>query len=125
MACDLYDGCLLVDGDRLTLIDLDTYHRGPFVNTMGRMFGSTRYMAPEEFDMGATIDLRTTVFTLGRLIWHLGTGITEDAADFCGTPAQADVGRRALAVDPDDRWADPAQFAAAWRSAGPVEADSV
>jgi serine/threonine-protein kinase len=125
VACDLYDGCLLVDGDRLTLIDLDTYHRGPFVNTMGRMFGSTRYMAPEEFDMGATIDLRTTVFTLGRLIWHLGTGITEDAADFCGTPAQADVGRRALAVDPDDRWADPAQFAAAWRSAGPVEADSV
>jgi len=28
--------------------------------------GSTRFMAPEEFRRGATIDERTTVFTLGR-----------------------------------------------------------
>ena len=54
IACDLYDGCLIVDfsADRLTLIDLDTYARGPFVNTMGRMFGSDRYMAPEEHHHG-------------------------------------------------------------------------
>lgn len=120
VACDLYDGCLLVDHDRLTLVDLDTYHRGPFANTMGRMFGSTTYMAPEEFDLGATINLRTTVFTLGRLIWHFGTGITEDPADFCGTPEQADVVRRAWTADPNDRWADPAEFARAWRSADPA-----
>lgn len=118
VACDLYDGCLIVDDDRLTLIDLDSYHRGPFTNTMGRMFGSTRYMAPEEFERGATIDLRTTVFTLGRLMWHFGTGLTEDVADFCGTPAQAEVVRRAWAPRPSDRWADPARFAAAWRAVG-------
>ena len=35
---------------RLHLIDLDSYHRGPTVNEMGRMFGSTRFMAPEEFE---------------------------------------------------------------------------
>lgn len=52
------------------MIDLDTYSRGPVVNTMGRMFGSTRFMAPEEFARGAVIDQRTTVFTLGRLAWH-------------------------------------------------------
>jgi serine/threonine-protein kinase len=36
IACDLYDGGLIVDfsSDRLTLIDLDTYIRGPFLNTM-------------------------------------------------------------------------------------------
>lgn len=117
VACDLYDGCLMVDIDRLTLIDLDTYHRGPFVNTMGRMFGSTTYMAPEEFTLGAAIDLRTTVFTLGRLIWHFGTGLSESVTDFCGTAAQADVARRAWAANPQDRWADPGAFIAAWRSA--------
>ena len=65
VACDLYDGCLVVaPDDRLTVVDLDTYHRGPFTNTMGRMFGSSRFMAPEEHTLGATIDERTTVFTL-------------------------------------------------------------
>lgn len=118
VACDLYDGCLLVDGDRLTLVDLDTYHRGPFVNTMGRMFGSTTFMAPEEFVHGARIDLRTTVFTLGRLLWHFGTGASEEADDFCGAPGQADVVRRACAAAPADRWPDPGALDAAWRSAG-------
>jgi serine/threonine-protein kinase len=68
IAGDFYDGCLLYDfaSSELCIIDLDTYHRGPHANTMGRMFGSTRFMAPEEFTLGATIDERTTVFNLGR-----------------------------------------------------------
>ena len=48
------------------LVDLDNYQPGPFVNDMGRMFGSTRFMAPEEFARGARIDERTTLFTMGR-----------------------------------------------------------
>ena len=48
MACDLYDGCLIVDlgTGSLKVVDLDTYRRGPSVNDMGRMFGATRFMAP-------------------------------------------------------------------------------
>lgn len=44
VASDLYDGSLIVDfgTGKLTLIDMDSYQRGPGVNTMGRMFGSTR-----------------------------------------------------------------------------------
>ncbi|HEU5087713.1 MAG TPA: hypothetical protein VFT99_09715, partial [Roseiflexaceae bacterium] len=51
VAHDLYDRCLMYEfaRRRLGVIDLDTYQRSPFVNTMGRMFGSTRFMAPEEF----------------------------------------------------------------------------
>lgn len=63
VASDLYDESLIIDFDtaQLTLVDLDSYQRGSSVNTMGRMFGSTRYMAPEEFQLGAPIDERTTV----------------------------------------------------------------
>ena len=43
-------------------------------------------MAPEEFELGAPIDQRTTVFTLGRLAWHFGTRLTERAEAFCGPP---------------------------------------
>jgi hypothetical protein len=50
---DFYDGCLLYDftSQELRVIDLDMYSRGPFTNTMGRIFGSTRFMAPEEFEL--------------------------------------------------------------------------
>lgn len=119
IACDLYDGCLIVDfaTDRLTLIDLDTYVRGPFRNDMGRMFGSDRYMAPEEYLLGATIDQRTTVFTLGRLALHLGTGTTDDPARYVGGPDLAAVLVRATSADPTDRYADVATLSATYASA--------
>ena len=118
VACDLYDGCLIVDfeGPSLRVIDLDTYRRGPSVNDMGRMFGSSRFMAPEEFEMGAVIDERTTTFTLGRLIWHFGTRLTEQAPHFCGPPALARAVQRACRPRPADRHASVAAFADAWEA---------
>lgn len=120
VASDLYDGCLIVDfaTDRLTIIDLDTYVRGPFVNQMGRMFGSDRYMAPEECVLGATIDQRTTVFTLARLALHLGTATTDDPRSYVGGSSRAAVLVRATLLDPADRYPDVASLAAAYASAG-------
>ncbi|WP_350276852.1 hypothetical protein [Kribbella sp. HUAS MG21] len=65
---DFYDGALLYDftARRLTVMDLDTYHRGPYRNTMGRMFGSSRFMAPEEHVLGAPVDTRTTAYVMAR-----------------------------------------------------------
>ena len=73
VASDFYDGCLMYDfsNRQLHVIDLDNYREGPFFNDMGRMFGSTRFMAPEEHELGVRIDERTTVFTLGRTIEQL------------------------------------------------------
>jgi serine/threonine-protein kinase len=119
VAVDLYDGCLIVDftTSTLTVVDLDGYRRGPSVNDMGRMFGATRFMAPEEFELGATIDERTTVFTLGRLAWHFGTRLTEATGDFCGPPALAGVVQRAVRQSPSERYPGVASFAEAWRTA--------
>lgn len=119
VACDLYDGCLIVDLDTgsLKVIDLDSYRRGASVNDMGRMFGATRFMAPEEFELGAVIDERTTTFTLGRLVWHFGTRLTEQAEAFCGPPALAEVVQWACRVDPAERPAGVAVFAESWRAA--------
>ena len=67
VAVDLYDGTVMVDLDsvRAVICDIDCYQRAPLTNTMGRMWGSTRFMAPEEFVLGAVLDQRTTVFILG------------------------------------------------------------
>lgn len=119
VACDLYDGSLIVDFDTLTLhvVDLDDYRRGPTRNDMGRMFGSSRFMAPEEFELGAALDQRTTVFTLGRLVRHFTTRLTEDAGCFNGPARLAAVVAQAVEPAPDDRFPTVAAFASAWQSA--------
>jgi serine/threonine-protein kinase len=119
IACDLYDGCLILDfaTTTLTVIDLDSYRRGPSANDMGRMFGSTRFMAPEELELGATIDERTTVFTLGRLVGHFGTRLTEQADDFCGPPSTLRVMQRACRPSRSDRFPSVASFAGEWAAA--------
>ena len=116
---DLYDGCLIVDlaTGRLTVVDLDNYRRGPTTNDLGRMLGSTRFMAPEEFERGAPIDERTTVFTLGRLVWHFGTRLTERAEGFCGPPALADVVQQACQPSRAARPSSVASFGGMWRLA--------
>lgn len=65
---DFYDGALIYDFGqrRLTVMDLDGYRSGPYRNDMGRMFGSSRFMAPEEFSLGAPIDDRTNAFVMAR-----------------------------------------------------------
>ena len=119
VASDLYDGCLIVDFGvpALSVIDLDSYRRGPTANDMGRMFGSSRFMAPEEFELGAQIDERTTVFTLGRMVWHFATRLTEDPANFCGAAGLASVIQRACERSPADRHASVAHLARAWTGA--------
>jgi serine/threonine-protein kinase len=112
IANDFYDGCLMFDFavDELRVIDLDGYHRGPFRNEIGRLFGSTRFMAPEEFEVGALIDERTTVFNMGRAAFvFLG-----EADVFRGSPAQLAAALTACQPDPARRFASLRAFRDAW-----------
>jgi serine/threonine protein kinase len=70
IAGDFYDGCLMYDFDtrQIKVIDLEAYHYGPYINGVGRLPGSTRFMAPEEHTRGALITARTTVYNLGRML---------------------------------------------------------
>ena len=118
IACDFYDGSVIYDfaAHRTWLIDLDSYRHGPFTNDMGRMFGSTRFMAPEEFQRGALIDERTTVFTLGRTISvFLGDGEL-NRAGFSGSESQYVAMTTACRPDPSARFQSVAEVARCWRS---------
>ena len=100
---DFYDGCLIYNFQRKSIhvFDLDNYHQGLYRNTIGRMFGSTRFMAPEEFERGRAIDERTTVFMLGRTV----------AIFLSDVAAMTDLIARACADDPAARHATVADFA--------------
>src|SRR5262249_59986904 len=112
---DFYDGCLIYDfgAGRVSIMDLDNYRAGPYTNTMGRMFGSTRFMAPEELTLGARIDQRTSVFTLGRTVFVL----LGEEGEFRGPEAVRAVARRACGERPEDRYPTIEAFSTAWRTA--------
>jgi serine/threonine protein kinase len=117
IAVDFYDGCLLYDfaARQIHVVDLDNYHRGVFINRMGRMFGSTRFMAPEEFELGATIDERTTVFVLGRTVYDL---LLDHSCETSSQPtALVRIADRACRPDPEGRFPSVAAFQSAWSEA--------
>ena len=116
IAVDFYDGSLIYDFDTATVhvVDLDSYHLGPFVNRMGRMFGSTRFMSPEEFEAGALIDERSNVFMLGRTILEL---LSDASGDFRGSPAVLKVAQRAVSISRRERYPTVAALWSEWGSA--------
>lgn len=73
VAIDFYDGSILYDFERQKTIicDIDFFRKSPTVNDMGRMWGSSTFMSPEEFELGALIDEITNVYTLGAMAFAL------------------------------------------------------
>nr|WP_202458676.1 serine/threonine-protein kinase [Streptomyces sp. SID5464] len=116
VAVDLYDGAFLYDFDagELHLIDLDEYRPGPFVLQADRLPGSRRFMAPEEWQRGSTIDTRTTVHALGRAI-RLLLNTAGEKPTWRGTAAQLALVQRATRTDPAERFTSVAELTAAWR----------
>ncbi len=120
VASDFYDGAMIYDFERreLHIVDLDLYVDAPFTNQQGRMFGSKRFMAPEELVLGAAIDHRTTVFTMGRTAAVLMSDGTLERQPFRGSDGQHAVVRRACCEDPSERHGSVAEFHSAWMAAG-------
>ncbi|MFE7809285.1 hypothetical protein ACFU51_32380 [Streptomyces sp. NPDC057430] len=119
VAVDLYDGCMLYDFDqqRMMLCDLDEYRPGPFTLEGDRLPGSSRYMAPEEFVRGSLIDIRTTVFNLGRAL-RLLLDAGDEETQWRGTPAQLAVIVQATAREPENRLPSVSALVDAWQAAG-------
>lgn len=87
--------------------------------------GTPGFMAPEQDDPLAVVDVRTDVFALGRLGELLLTGRSRGSSSAPvlrpGVPANlADVLRRATAYRAEDRYADAAAFGTAVRLAAGI-----
>ena len=73
VAIDFYDGSILYDFERekTTICDIDFFRRQPYVNDMGRMWGSSLFQSPEEYELGAVINEVTNVYTVGATAFAL------------------------------------------------------
>jgi serine/threonine protein kinase, bacterial len=121
VASDFYDGSMMYDFAlrRIKLVDLDMYHAGSFVNEMGRMFGSTRFMAPEEFVQDAAIDEATTVFTMGRCI-NVFLAEPIDKYDSSALSEMIRVADRACRAERAARWKSMNEFLSEWEGASVI-----
>jgi len=73
VAIDFYDASIMWDAgnERTVICDIDFYARRPYINDIGRLWGSTRFMSPEEYELGAVIDEVTNVYTMGATAFCL------------------------------------------------------
>ena len=121
VAIDFYDGSILYDfvSHRTMICDIDLYAPRPYVNTMGRLWGSTRFMSPEEFELGAVIDEVTNVFTMGATAFALVGGERDRSFEKweAGTPF-FEVACNAISPDRGSRYPSIKAFRQAWSNAG-------
>ena len=110
---DIYD----FEGGGTFLCDLDEYRHGPFVLEMDRNYGSTRFMAPEEFQRGAIIDQVTNVFTLGRAATVLLGDGTASLDAWRGTDLMKEVVMRATDPERARRHQSVPEYVEQWRAA--------
>jgi serine/threonine-protein kinase len=120
VAVDFYDGSILYDFATNTtrICDIDLYQRRPFINTMGRLWGSSRFMSPEEFELGAPIDEVTNVFNMGAMTFCLLGGERDRSlAKWEAGEQLYEVAAKATAPDRSSRYSSLTEFYEAWARA--------
>ena len=126
VAVDFYDSSIIYDfeNDNVTFCDIDLFRKMPTVNDLGKdYFGTKRLKAPEENELGATIDEQTSLFTLGAIIFDMFSNISNTEERYkkgCFIPNKFDefelnnniynVLLKATAYDKNDRYKTVKEF---------------
>lgn len=120
VAVDFYDGNVLIDfGSNEALVcDIDLYRHKPAVNDRGRMWGSSRFMAPEEYVLGAALDESTTLYNMAALAFEFfGDNADRSRESWIGPSPLYEVACIATKESKADRYPSMRSFLDAWRSA--------
>ncbi|MFJ8526596.1 serine/threonine protein kinase [Bacillus sp. NPDC094106] len=123
VAIDFYDGSILYDFEtnKTKICDIDLYAKKPYVNKMGRLWGSSRFMSPEEFKLGAVIDEKTNVFNMGAMTFSLlGGELDRSFSKWNAGKPLYDVACHAIENDRNKRYASVEEFYLAWEAARSV-----
>lgn len=119
VAIDFYDGSIMYDFEsgRTTVCDIDFFRRQPCTNDMGRMWGSSRFQAPEEYQLGAAIDEITNVYTLGAAAFALFGGYHRSRDKWQLDDRLYDIAAKAVSDDRSKRQTSIRKLKAEWEDA--------
>lgn len=118
VAIDFYDGSIMYDfkNGRTTICDIDFFRKQPCINDMGRMWGSSRFMSPEEFEHGATLDEITNVYTIGALAFALFSDYSRTREAWTLRDELYQIAFKAVSDDRNKRQQSIRQFIEEWEA---------
>lgn len=116
VAIDFYDGSVMYDFDRqkTVICDIDFFEKSPVVNDMGRMWGSSVFMSPEEFESGAVLDEITNVYTLGAMAFALFGNYKRDIENWSLNAELYHVAVKATSGNRNERYNSICEFIDEW-----------
>ncbi|WP_439022566.1 protein kinase domain-containing protein [Bacillus thuringiensis] len=117
VSIDFYDGSILYNfnTNETKICDINLYSKKPYINKMGRLWGSSRFMAPEEFELNAMIDEKTNVFNMGAMAFALlGGGKDRTFIKWDASKELYEVAYRAVNENRAERYASVNEFYEAW-----------
>ncbi|MCL2060332.1 MAG: GNAT family N-acetyltransferase [Oscillospiraceae bacterium] len=129
---DFYDGSMIYDFDSgdFHICDIDFYRKAPTKNDMGKMWGSTRFMSPEEYELGADLDEKTVVYLMGAAAFELLSNDTDEAYQawkngelhrsfnaWSATKALFNVAMKAVSIERSERYQTITELIEAWNAA--------
>lgn len=116
VAIDFYDGSIMYDFEKnhTTICDIDFYRKMPCKNDMGRMWGSSRFMSPEEFQLGATLDERTNVYTAGATAFALFANYNREREAWLLSDELYEIALKAVSDKREERSVSIRQFIDEW-----------
>ena len=120
VAIDFYDGCIMYDFQlkKTIICDIEFYEKAPYINSMGRMWGSSRFMSPEEFQLNETIDEITNVYAMGAMAFaFFGDEGDRRFNHWKGSRKSYHVAKKAVSDERSERQQSIEQFTAEWREA--------
>ena len=119
VAIDFNDESIMYDFEngKTTICDIDFFRKQPCSNDMGRMWGSFRFQAPEEFQLGAVIDEITNVYTVGATAFALFGEYNRTRDKWQLSDKLFEIATRAVSDDRANRQQTIRQFTAEWEAA--------
>jgi len=119
VALDFYDGSILYDykNERVIICDIDFYQKSPYVGDIG-LWGSSRFVSPEECARGAVMDEITNVYTMGATAFSLFARGQRSPVAWTLNTARYDVAKKAVSDRRGRRQQSIRQFMDEWRAAG-------
>lgn len=117
IAIDFYDGSIMYDfkNHKTIICDIDFFRKSPAVNNMGRMWGSSIFMSPEEFEFGAVMDEITNVYTLGAFAFALFGDYKRDFKNWRLSKELYDSALKAVSDNRECRQCSVRAFIDEWR----------
>ncbi|MDF2651521.1 MAG: hypothetical protein K0Q73_7326 [Paenibacillus sp.] len=120
IAIDFYDGCIMYNftSKQTMICDIEFYSKKPVINKFGRMPGSSRYMSPEEFQLGTEIDERSNVFVMGATAFQLlGGGSDRSLEKWKADEKLYTIALKAIDIEKENRYRTIDEYYDAWNNA--------